>query len=207
MKQVTMPKRLTLKYLLDNKLPVWVQNMTGRGWIPSGGRKAVPCLITIQIGTGDTRDKMWIPPGADPVCLTDQADMDTLRTSRDLFKAIDKGALVLLNPEEADKYYDENDTRREALNRKLHALQTEEKLDGVAVSDVGSIIEDVSIDDSLLNMCLGLKHGTVKESDALEMVMERSPSYSLNDLNYLSANGKFDSIKKVAQHEIDKRDK
>ncbi len=99
-------KRVTLQRLLANQQEIWVRNK-----VASLGKGSGVLIISIS---PDSPDSVVVPPGRDPVCLTDQIDPESLRGCRDLFKLVTKGAFELLDPEDAENYFQRPDWRFQA---------------------------------------------------------------------------------------------
>lgn len=198
--------RMNLKTLLDNNEPVWVENMSGRGWVPKGKTEWYPCVITVTVGAPPNHMKLIVPGGADPVCLTDQVDSSFLRTSNDLFRMISSGALKLLDPNCAEEYYLKNEERRAVIEQKIDDVRRHVIDDSHAATDEGKA-QDIKINDMVLNLCLQSKHGDIKEDKVYEKIFEKIAVLSEDDLSYMLVNMKFSSVKKLVKKEIEKRAK
>jgi hypothetical protein len=199
------PKRLHLRELLAQGLPIWVLNNTVEF---AKQRKVKPGTVTIQVGEGENRDKILVPPGSDPICLSDQVDVDTLKKCRDLFKAVDHGVVLLLDPDKAEEYYARNETRRGIVAQKIANEKLEKKEDALVPDKFEATL--VEVDPNVIDICLGLKHKAENRTDAervsmaMERLNERAGTYSEEDLNYLLNNGKFAPVKTWAKSELKK---
>lgn len=202
---MTKPSRVFLRELLAKEEPIWVQNNT----VEFAKRlKTKPGTVTLQIGDGDNRDRIIIPLGRDPICLSDQVDYDSLKKCRDLFKSIDRSALLLLDPDKAEQYYARNETRRAIVQQKMDNERAQKQEDTPKPDALEPTI--VEVDPNVTDICLGLKHKAENLTDserieiALERLNERAGTYNEEDLNYLLNNGKFGVIKTWAKKEIEK---
>lgn len=203
--QSVLPKRVHLRELLAQDQPIWVINNTAEF---ARARKIKPGTITLQVGEGEMRDKVLIPPGSDPVCLSDQVDIESLRKCRDLFKAIDHKALILLDPEKAEDYYRQNEGRLSIIQQKIADAREMKKED--VLEPEKATHSDIDIDVNVIDICLTLKHPAENRTEAerinlaMERLRERAGTYTEEDLNYLLNNGKFAPIKNWAKQELKK---
>ena len=198
-KPLQLKKRVTLAGLLKDSLPVWVRNVTGD---PSRGVESG--VVPIQVGSNDNISVVKIPPGNDPICITDQIDPAALNACRDLFLAIRNGGLELLDPDDAEKYYEENESRREAMESNVRRY-----VDGVRpTKDIGppkqkKVSRTLTIDNPKIDyICKKAASGSLDESAAFERLLEISSVFSENDYGYIKSNGHFDSIKSWAKDQL-----
>jgi hypothetical protein len=211
-------KRLNLRELLIKQEPIWVLNRTdriaARKKVRKAGRmeiKKQPGVLVLQIGAGDAIDKLPIPPGRDPICLSDMAPYEDLLRCRDLFKAWNDRALDLLDPEKAEDYYLHNEGRREAVQKKIDDLKygrhmddepmTPEDWDSSAQKEVHQ--SSRPLDPFIQTLCLKLKKGKLEAAEALEQLEERGTlNFSEDDLAYLQANGRKKAVKEWAAAQL-----
>lgn len=118
----TQKKPVRLFDLLQNHKPIWVRNNTHKV-----SKKRVSGTMRISLGKD-------IPPlvvlsGNDPICLSDQAPYDLLRSSPDLITMVNKGLLELLDPTDAEEYYSQNEERRILVQQKLAEYQNKLQID------------------------------------------------------------------------------
>lgn len=189
-------RRITLQNLLSDGAEIWVENKSGE----ITGREAGN--IVLQVGQGNAIDVVIVPPGDDPVCLTDQVTPKLLAECMDLFKLVRSGALHLLDPAQADEYYEQNQTRKKIVEDKIEKLlrTTPEQ----AALPQAATSANVQINAKVGDICLKAKHAAISEREALERLMEQSSVLKLDDYNYLMMNGVFGGIKKWAKDQSDK---
>jgi len=115
MAKLEKPRRLTVDFLLDNNLPIWVYNKSNQ----LGMKGIVVINFTDAKGRGDRK---VIPKTHLPICITEDIPPDMVRNSPDFRRYIGKQVLELVWPEDAEKMItpeDEADLRAaiEALER------------------------------------------------------------------------------------------
>lgn len=182
--------RLTLQNLIANGDEIWVINRSAEITGKDAGN------IVFQVGEGNATDVVVIPPGKDPVCLTDQVTPKRLADCMDLFKLTKSTALELLDPKNAEQYYRENEARREIVAKKIDKF-TNMIPDDVKMRKVSS--GNVQINPKLGDICLKAKHAVVSEHEALERLMEQEAVLTLDDYNYLMMNGVYNGVKRWAK--------
>lgn len=215
---VTKPKRVTLQYLLKHDLPIWVINHGSKG--ESG-------QVVLQLGNKDNWKGITLPPGNDPICVSDLAPTEMLRSCFDLNRAIDSGSLELLDPDKAEEYYTHNEDRRRIMQEKLtkymykqHDNVPEPKQirygDDDVLSDRGSrrFREDgMPVEASQTrqkftqsgpkpkvgDLCQRASFEAIDERQMFEALLEISSSLTPVDLDYIEKNGKFDSVRRWAK--------
>jgi hypothetical protein len=191
--------RLTLKRLFDKNEEIWVKNMSHK--LMHGGKSA---NVTLQVGTPPLIEPVVIPPGEDPVCLTDQADMPSLKTCRDLIKHVRSGCLELLDPKNAHVYYQQNKDRKKVVQRKIEDfLLRRAPLDtkpGVPRKVEGGPIQ---VNARIGDICQKSRHGIIGERDAIQTLMETEATITVDDCNYLLKNGVFKEVKRWASRRLD----
>ena len=196
-KTAVMKKRVSLADLLREGKPVWVRNSTQK--VSKTGEAGV---LSFQIGTGDSRTTIKIPPGNDPVCITDQASPGALATCNDLFNTIRKRGLELLDPEQAEQYYEENEERRDIMEDKIQKLIHESKEEAREPSKVKE--DSFQLHNKVQDVVLKAKHDAISERNALEELIERCSAFKAEDYQYLIANGVFASVKKWSKNQYNK---
>jgi len=186
-------RRLTLQNLLADGSEIWVRNNSG----VITGREAGN--IVLQVGSGNMVDSVMIPPGNDPVCLTDQVTPGLLKECMDLFKLVRTEALILLDPDDAENYYEQNKARKVAMEEKIARLLNEEKA-GASLPKQPTT-SNVEIHPKVGDICLKARHGAITEKQALERAIEQQSVLTLDDYHYLSMNGVFTKLKQWAKDE------
>ncbi len=195
MTKETKKKRLNLRELINNDEPIWVENMTGRGATKRPGP------VMVEVGSGTTRDNVVIPPGADPVCITDQVDPESIRRCKDLFKLTSRGTLKLLNPEKADEYYENNEKRRKIVENKVDRFQR--NIPEAARSE--EIKEQqIEINAMVMQLCLELRNKKTPTDVAIEKLIENEVMLTVDDLTYLTNSAKNKEVKAWAQERLTK---
>jgi len=185
-------RRLTLQNLLAEGAEIWVMNRSGELTGKDAGN------IMMQVGTGNMIDPIVIPPGKDPVCLTDQVTPKLLRDCMDLFKLVKSGALELLDPVNAEEYYDKNQARKSIVDGKIDKFM-HRKEEAVDMKKVAATT--IEINAKIGDICLKAKHAAISERDALERLMEQEAVLKLDDYNYLVMNGVYDGVKRWAKNQ------
>jgi len=192
-------RRLILADLFKNQEPIWVVNNA------KSARSGKAGNLVLQIGQGDQRDKIILPPGQDPVCLTDLASSESLQESRDLFLHVSREALILLDPAQADEYYQRNEKRREVMRKKVKVLRDGQQLPETPVPQAAHETA-VEVDQHVVSVCLKLKTKTWTAEEAIESLMEAGPdTYKEEDLIYIRNVAKDKKIKAWAQQQLDSR--
>ena len=195
MNKVQRKKRLTLQDLFNSDAPIWVKNMTGRKdsrWEKTGN-------VILQVGDSASIDPLYVTPGNDPICLSDMTDYESLKKCRDLFKSIRVGTLQLMNPEDAEKYYEKHQDRLTAVEEKLKRYTSKEKEE---VTPKEATSSNIALSMRVTDVCLKLKHKAIGERKALENLIEASGAFTMDDYGYLLSNGKFKSIKNWAKDQM-----
>jgi hypothetical protein len=196
-KKVETPRerRLTLQNLIAEGEEIWVVNRSGE----LTGREAGN--IVIQVGSGNMIDTVVIPPGKDPVCLTDQVTPKLLADCMDLFKLVRSDALELLDPKYAEKYYAKNKSRKKIVEDKINKFVKMEKEDVVVKKSSSANVE---INSKIGDICLQSKHAAISESQALERLIEQEAVLKMDDYNYLMMNGVYNGVKRWAKEQQNK---
>lgn len=189
------PKRITLQWLIKNDEPVWVRNRTG-----DESSKHPPGLIAMQVGWGDSIGKVIIPPGDDPVCITDQVDPNSLKGCRDLFECIRRGGLELLDPDKAEEYYEKNEERRQVMEDKINDYLSGKQDDVEQRTVQGQVASKVH--PQVGDICQKARFNASNERQTLERCIEQSKGFGEEDFRYLSANGHFKSVKRWAEEQL-----
>jgi hypothetical protein len=184
-------RRLTLQNLIASGDEIWVKNNSG----PLTGKEAGN--IVMQVGTGNVIDTVVIPPGSDPVCLTDQVTPKLLGECMDLFKLVKSEALLLLDPADANTYYEQNQERKRIVDEKIDKILNSKREDTPITKPVGS--GNVVINPKVGDICLKAKHAAISEREALERLMEQAEVLSADDYSYLMSNGVFTTVKNWAR--------
>mgnify|MGYP001028755094 CR=1 FL=1 len=183
-------RRLTLQNLIAEGAEIWVTNKSGELTGKEAGN------IVFQVGTGNVIDTVVIPPGKDPVCLTDQVTPKLLADCMDLFKLVKATALQLLDPKNAEEYYEKNQARKAIVEGKISKfinMKPEDIVNKKASS------ANVEINPKIGDICLRAKHAAISEREALERLIEQEAVLKLDDYNYLMMNGVYTGVKRWAK--------
>ena len=200
-------KRITLRRLIDGNEEIWVRNRSGET-----NRKKVVCNVIFQVGHGDLIDMVVIPPGSDPVCITDQVDPESLKSCRDLFKLIKSGTLELLDPKNAEEYYKHNVSRKKVVEQKINNMLKSNKVDmpkrkfdlnkpdpELLRKDAGHVLV---MHPRITDICLKARHAAITEGSAMEALREQESVFQQQDYEYLSTNGVFPAVKRWAKQRL-----
>lgn len=195
-KKTKKPKRLTLQRLIKDGESIWVRNKTG-----DKDSKHPPGLISMQVGWGDSIGRVVIPPGDDPVCITDQVDPNSLKSCRDLFECIRRGGLELLDPDKAEDYYERNEERKKIMDEKINdylsGKQDDVSLPGeVQRTNVGSLHPQIG------DICQKARHNAAGERQTLERLIEQAKVFGEEDFRYVASNGHYKSVKRWAEEQL-----
>jgi len=187
-------RRLTLQNLLADGSEIWVTNRSGEATGKEAGN------IVLQVGNGTAIDKVLIPPGKDPVCLTDQVTPKLLADCMDLFKLVKGGVLELMPPEMAEEYYAKHVARKDIVDSKIDRLTA--GTPNATLQPQKSKSANVEINPKVGDICLKAKHAAITESEALERLFEQEAVLTMDDYSYLSMNGVFNGVKRWAKEQI-----
>lgn len=201
-------KRITLRELISSNSEIWVMNRSAEY------TKKTACNVAFQVGHGDMVDMVIIPPGNDPICITDQVDPESLKSCRDLFKLVKSGALELLDPKGADEYYAHNVGRKKIVEEKVNAMLNPNKdrtnkrdfdLNRPDPDRIKKGIESAArMHPKVSDVCLKARHGAITEGAAMEAVMEQERVLTAVDFQYLSTNGVFNKVKLWAKQNLER---
>ena len=193
--------RVSLHNMLKAGEEVWVTNMTGTKHYKGRRKEAGP--ISLMIGVAGNSDAITVPPGRDPVCLTDLTDLESLKTCRDLFKSVDSGGLKVLSPDDAEQYYETHEARKEIMEAKMEKYLKQER-----VASVPEHLQEQNFDPrpvtkkinpKVPDLCLKAKHKRFKESEVLEQLLEIAPSFGEEEFQYIASNGGYKAVKDWAK--------
>jgi len=190
------PKRITMQYLLNNHLPIWVRNRTG-----DADSKHPLGLISMQVGWGDSIGRVVIPAGNDPVCITDQVDPESLKSCRDLFESVRRNGLELLDPDKAEEYYQQNEDRRQIMRDKIDSYLSGEKEDVPLPSEVLSK-KTGTLHPQVGDICQRARYKAATERQTLERLIEQAKTFGEEDFRYVSINGFYDAAKRWGQAQL-----
>jgi hypothetical protein len=186
-------RRLTLQKLLAENSEIWVRNRSAK----VTGKAA--SNVVMQVSSGSVVDSVIIPPGRDPVCLTDQVTAKMLSECMDLFKLVKSRVLELLDPSEADAYYAQNQERLKVVTDKVNKILSNVKEDTVPRK---AQLGNIEIHPRVGDICLKARHAAISEREAVELLMEQEDALTIEDYNYILSNGVFNSVKSWAQDQI-----
>jgi hypothetical protein len=188
-------KRVTLQSLITNQKEIWVRNK-----VASLGKGSGAIFISIS---SDSAESIMIPPGSDPVCITEQIDPESLKSCRDLFKLVNKGVLELLDPDDAEKYYENRVDRKEKVAQKIRKY-TNKVQDDKLPKEITFSQSNTGVNPRLPGLCLKAKKLSISEEDLFEDLLENQESLKEEDFNYLTTNGYFGSVKEWAKDQLNK---
>jgi hypothetical protein len=204
-------RRLTLRRLIDGNEEIWVRNKSAEAT-----KRRVACNVVFQVGHGDMTDTVLIPPGNDPVCITDQVDPESLKSCRDLFKLVKSGTLELLDPNKAEEYYKHNIERKKIVEQKINNMLNASKIDPTKPKrkfdlnrpDPDQLRKDAGhvlvMNPRVTDICLKARHAAITEGTAMESLMEQEAVFQQQDFEYLSTNGVFPGVKRWAKQKLQK---
>lgn len=190
---MTETKRLVLRDLIKRQEAIWVINNTGNPDISDR-----PGNVVMQV----EESSITIPPGADPICISDQTDYESLKKCRDLFKLIESGALTLLDPEKAEEYYAQNTARRKIVKAKQDREKNRVPIAPEAPKAIENVEQSVRIDMRVQNICLQAQHDQIPESEALESLIEQERILKLADYEYVAEHGKYEALVAWARNKV-----
>jgi len=202
-------KRITLRELINNNSEIWVMNRSAEY------TRKTACNVAFQVGHGDMVDMVIIPPGNDPICITDQVDPESLKSCRDLFKLIKSGALELLDPKGADEYYAHNVGRKKIVEEKINAMLNP-GADRTKKREVTfdhnrpdpnrikkGIESTATMHPKVSDVCLKARHGAITEGAAMEALIEQERVLTAVEFQYLTTNGVFNKVKLWAKQRLE----
>lgn len=200
-------QRVNLRALIDTNKPIWVRNKTGHGYGKRAGN------VVFQVGGGDNVDKVVIPPGLDPICITDQVDPESIRNCRDLFKLTSKGVLEVLDPVKADEYYSKHESRKALVEQKIENQKNFVYENSPMKKDDSKPDEEPvkkeAVSGMAIDICLKLKHKVLTAEQAIERLEENHGVFTIDDLSHISNYGVHKEIKawaKKALKELNEND-
>jgi len=195
--------RLSLHNLLKEGKEVWVRNMTGTKEFGLRHKRKGAGPICLMVGVAGNSDNLPVPPGQDPVCLTDMTDLESLKTCRDLFKALDRGGLDLIDPAEAAAYYEENAGRRSVMEKKVEKYRTmaqeKEVPQQLVEQSFAKKSQREAINPKVPDLCLKAKHKVYTEEELFEHFLEIGSTFGEAEFQYISSNGGYQAVKDWAK--------
>jgi hypothetical protein len=212
--KVEMPKskRLNLLTLVNERKPIWVKNRTAA----ASGRESG--VLVIQIGGKDNYGKITIIPGNEPQCISDQIDYESIRSCRELPNLINRGALELLDPEQAEQYYSQNEERRNIMSTKMSKYINREQdnvpepelvrygnetfQDAVPATKKISKFSTTEPKAKIGDLCHKAQVEAIDERSMLESLIEQSEVLNEVDLEHVLRNGHFDAVKNWAKDQL-----
>jgi len=170
------PEKRTVFELLESRDPIWVVNNT----------KSPSYLVALDFGRGIKFPPL--PPGPDPVCLTDAIPHKNLSESYDFRQAVAKGLLQIVTDVSARNYFEKNAGRKEAIKQKLERLMKRSNL--VTEEESGSVVSRAQdardiLSPKVLQLHAAYKERNIKEKELLEELLEIQNDLQENDLEYL----------------------
>lgn len=165
--------------LLEDREPIWVVNNTRE---PS-------CLVALSFG----REVKFppLPPGPDPICLTEQIPHKALANSYDFRQAVQKKLLRLITNDSALGYFEKNVGRKEAIKEKLKQLMQVSA--GITTMEKDGSVSNVAVDarDTLMPKVLSLhaafSNQSISEEALLEELITLENDLGDNDLEFIRA--------------------
>jgi hypothetical protein len=203
--QHNMPKRLTLEWLKQNNLPLYVRNLTRpRGHLGVNFVQPNGHIKMIKI----TRSHL-------PLCLTEQLGWDTILASDDLRICIAKGVLDIVPPDVAEAelssqeavdetartQYSQFSAKHQFIGKRVQDLQ--ETVDQAAEAKTQSLeplgIETNVIQPRILSLVEKWKNGDVSIKAALSELKIMEEELRETDCSYIIANGPEGQIRNYVQ--------
>lgn len=188
-------KRLTLQTLFANGDEVWVKNR----YHAKTGKE--PANIVMEVRNGNMVEAVIVPPGNDPVCLTEQAVPKLLSECMDLYKLVRSGILEVLDPGMADEYYKDHVNRKEAVEDKINNILSHKENELVPKRPklTKAQLGHTEVNPKVGDICLKARHAALTERQAMERLLEQEEVLTVNDLHYLQENGVFNKIQDWAR--------
>ena len=183
--------------LLNTKESIWVINNT----------RNPACLVALDFGPGIKYPP--IPPGPDPICVTEAIPHRALENSYDFRRALETGLLRLLTAASARNYYEINKGRKQALKEKLDSLMMPPK-DGVVPEMSEGAVTSRAVDArdlltaKVLTVCTAFRERNIDEKALLEELISIQEDLNDNDLEYIRSTNSM-GAKRFAQEISDKR--
>lgn len=175
-----------LSTLLKEEKPIWVRNVS-----KSVHKKGISCEVVIQVNfSNNERERIIIPKGTVPYCLSDQADHESLKKCRDLLKLLSKGYLELLDPDDLDCVYVEPTAAEAEVQNTVLAT---------AVKTANNL---QNINPAAQNICMKLSYDNIVEEMAVKELKEHAASFLMDDFEYIIVHGKYKVIKNWAKDQI-----
>jgi hypothetical protein len=164
--------------LLEDREPIWVVNNT----------KEPSCLVALSFG----REVKFppLPPGPDPICLTEQIPHKALANSYDFRQAVQKRLLRLITNDSALDYFEKNAGRKAAIKDKLKKLM-EFPTSGITTMEKEGSVSNVAVDarDTLMPKVLSLhaafSNQSISEEALLEDLITLENDLGDNDLEFI----------------------
>jgi RNase H-fold protein (predicted Holliday junction resolvase) len=119
---------------------------------------------------------------------------------------VNSGALELLDPAEAEKYYAENAGKKKRMEKKIAEMRQlpkstgeniEVRIDGKPVTSEKTPQRKSAkekINGCVDNICLKLQHDAISSADAIEALEERESEFKKSDWDYLMKSSKSDAV-------------
>lgn len=182
--EVKSTKQMHLSTLLREEKPIWVRNTS-----KNVHKNGCSCEVVLQVNFGnDDRERVTIPVGNKPYCLSDQADHESLKKCRDLLKLLSKGVLELLDPDNLDKPFIEPIVEKQVN----HILENTPKIEH-NLQNIHPVAK---------NICMKLSYNNIVEEMAVRELQENSASFLKDDFEYITINGKHKVIKNWAKDQL-----
>lgn len=196
-------------------------------WAKATAPRGSQVILELKTPLGD---RIKVPPlqAGDPICLSKYAFFDALKSSTDITRCATSGLIRLMTTEEADAYFQKkagilkrsaDDLKREADRRSREAVTAKQldksKVDKSArMSDLDAsrrstdlVYEDDIVNPRVINLCHQVSP-LLKEEQRLsvmelqEQLLALEDSMTLDDAQYVEANGFYPSIKKWGRAKV-----
>lgn len=172
------PETRSIFELIQSKEPIWVINNT----------KNPSYLVALDFGRGVKFPPL--PPGPDPICLTDMIPHKYIEESYDFHQAVAKGLLLIVTDQSAKEYFEKNKGRKEAIKAKLEQLIGSPGL--VTETQAGAVTSRQSdardlLSPKVLQLHLAFKERNIDEKTLLSELLEIQNDLTENELDYLRA--------------------
>jgi hypothetical protein len=185
-------------------------------WAKATAPRGAQVIVELQTAHGKRVKVPPVRPG-DPVCLSKYATFEVLRDSPDLLQSANNGLIKLLTHAEANAFFEkkakllktdaaalmqkaDSSARSSIFQKKLETSQVDKSQ---RIEDTFVAEEDI-VNPRLHNLCAQVQP-MLKENEKMPVnemmseILDLEESLTLDDLEYLDANGYWPSVKKWAK--------
>ncbi len=199
------PSRLTLEWLVENKMPIYVRNIT---------RPRGQLAVNFPKVHGGVKVEK-IPRTHLPVRLNDRMSYDTILAADDLRQCIYKGVLDLVRPDVAWKELQDPSNQEETDRMQLSAFSARNTFVSERVQDMEKTVENrvdpnapslspLGIETNIINPRImrfveQLKNGDISIKAAISELKTMETELTDKDCSYIIANGPDGQIRSHVQ--------